>query len=130
MPENLFYNTSAAGIIIILNKRKPAAHMGNIVMLNASRRFRKGRPKNYLPEEDIRRVADLYHARQPVDGELALISLDQVTEADYNLSPGRWVIQTTATSDRPIRDIVAEILEFDDRAREVDAVLAKMLAAL
>lgn len=130
LPENLFYNTSAAGVIVVLNKRKPAAHKGTIVMLNASRRFRKGRPKNYLPEEDIRQLADLYHAREPVDGEVAVITLDQAGEADYNLSPGRWAVQTTATSDRPIADIVAEILEFDERARDVDAVLAKMLAAL
>ena len=130
LPENLFYNTPAAGVIVILNKRKQAAHKGTIVMLNASRRFRKGRPKNYLPEEDIRQLADLYHAREPVDGELAVISVDQARGADYNLSPGRWAVHAAATSDRPIADIVAEILEFDDRAREVDAVLAKMLAAL
>lgn len=130
LPENLFYNTSAAGVIVVLNKRKPAAHKGTIVMLNASRRFRKGRPKNYLPDEDIRQLADLYHAREPVDSEVAVITLDQAREADYNLSPGRWAVQATATSDRPIADIVSEILEFDERARDVDAVLAKMLAAL
>ena len=54
LPDNLFYNTSAAGIIVVLSKRKPAARKGKIVLLNASRRLRKGRPKNYIPEEDIR----------------------------------------------------------------------------
>ena len=130
LPENLFYNTSAAGVIVVLNNRKPAAHKGTIVMLNASRRFRKGRPKNYLPDEDIKLLADLYHAREPVDGEVAVITLDQAREADYNLSPGRWAVQAAAMSERPIADIVAEILEFDERAREVDAVLAKRLGAL
>jgi type I restriction enzyme M protein len=130
LPENLFYNTPAAGVIVVVNTRKPDAHKGTIVMLNASRRFRKGRPKNYLPEEDIRQLADLYHTREPVDGELAVITVDQAREADYNLSPGRWAARAAAASDRPIADIVAEILQFDERAREVDAVLAKMLASL
>ena len=57
LPDNLFYNTSAAGLIVVLSKRKPAARKDKIVLLNASRRVRKGRPKNYIPEEDIRPLA-------------------------------------------------------------------------
>ena len=49
LPDNLFYNTSAAGIILVLSKRKSEARRGKIVLLNASRRVRKGRPKNYIP---------------------------------------------------------------------------------
>ena len=54
LPDNLFYNTSAAGVIVVLSKRKPVARKDKIVLVNASRRVRKGRPKNYIPEEDIR----------------------------------------------------------------------------
>ena len=57
LPDNLFYNTSAAGIIVVLSKRKPEARRGKIVLVNASRRVGKGRPKNYVPEEDIRPIA-------------------------------------------------------------------------
>src|SRR5205085_12067335 len=57
LPENLFYNTTAAGVIVVLTKRKAAARKGRIVLLNAGRHFRKGKPKNYLPEEDIRPLA-------------------------------------------------------------------------
>ncbi len=59
LPENLFYNTTAAGVIVVLNKRKPAARKDKIVLLNASRRYKKGKPKNYLPEEDVRSLAAL-----------------------------------------------------------------------
>ena len=38
LPDNLFYNTSAAGIIVVLSKRKPAARRDKIVLLNASNR--------------------------------------------------------------------------------------------
>ena len=57
LPDNLFYNTSAAGIIVVLSKRKPEARKGKMVLVNASRRVGKGRPKNYIPEEDIRPIA-------------------------------------------------------------------------
>ncbi len=93
LPENLFYNTTAAGVIVVLNKRKPVARKGQIVLLNASRRFSKGRPKNYLPEEDLRPLAAMYGKGEPVEGELAVITREQAEEADYNLSPSRWVGQ-------------------------------------
>ena len=57
LPDNLFYNTSAAGIIVVLSRRKPEARKDKIVLVNASRRVGKGRPKNYIPEEDIRPIA-------------------------------------------------------------------------
>ena len=45
LPDNLFYNTSAAGIILVLSKRKPEARKGKIVLLNASRRVGKDSPR-------------------------------------------------------------------------------------
>ena len=55
LPDNLFYNTTAAGVIVVLNKRKPAARKGKIVLVNASRRVTKGKPKNYIAEADVSR---------------------------------------------------------------------------
>ena len=76
LPDNLFYNTSAAGVIVVLNKRKPAARKDKIVLLNASRRVRKGKPKNYIPEDAIRPLAAAYLKGEPVEGEIAVITRD------------------------------------------------------
>lgn len=91
LPDNLFYNTTAAGVIVVINKRKPAARKNKIVLLNASRRVQKGRPKNFIPEDDIRPLAAIFLNGEPVDGEIAVITRELVEEADYNLSPSRWV---------------------------------------
>lgn len=130
LPDNLFYNTTAAGVIVVLNKRKPAARKGRIVLLNASRRFRKGRPKNYLPDEDIRPLAAMFIKGEPVDGEQAVITTQQAEEADYNLSPGRWVAQGSDAEHRPIKSILADVLALDEQARDIDQTLAKLLAPL
>jgi len=130
LPENLFYNTTAAGVIVVLNKRKPPARKDKIVLLNASRHFRKGRPKNYLSDEDLRSLAANYLKGEPVEGELAVISRQQAEEADYNLSPGRWIAQGGDAEHRSIRSIVTDMLALDEKAREIDQVLAKLLAPL
>ena len=130
LPDNLFYNTSAAGIIIVMSKRKPEARRGRIVLVNASRRVGKGRPKNYIPEEDIRPIAAAFLKGEPVDGEVAVITREQAAAADYNLSPSRWVGQTDVVDQRPISEIIAEMQRFDEEAREIDAQLARMLVSL
>ena len=106
LPDNLFYNTSAAGIIVVLSKRKPEAHRRKIVLVNASRRVGKGRPKNYIPEEDIRPTAAAFLKGEPVEGEVAVITRDQAAEADYNLSPSRWVGQAAGGDEVDLQDIM------------------------
>ena len=130
LPDNLFYNTSAAGIIVLLSKRKPEARRDKIVLVNAGKRVGKGRPKNYIPEDDIRPIAAMFLKGEPVEGEVAVITREQAAEADYNLSPSRWVGQAEEVDQRPITEIIAEMRRLDDEAREVDASLAKMLAGL
>ena len=127
LPDNLFYNTTAAGVIVVLSKRKPAARKGRIVLLNASRRVRKGRPKNYIPEEEIRPLAVAFAKGEPVEGEIAILTREEAEQADYNLSPSRWVGQTDAVTQRPIPEIIAEMRRLDEEAREIEASMAKML---
>ena len=130
LPDNLFYNTTAAGVIVVLSKRKPEARKGRIVLLNASRRVRKGRPKNYIPEEEIRSLAVAFAKGEPVEGEIAILTKEEAEQGDYNLSPSRWVGKTDAMPQRPIKEIVAEMQRLDAEAREIDASLGKMLAPL
>ena len=130
LPDNLFYNTSAAGVIVVLSKRKPEARRDKIVLLNASKRVGKGRPKNFIPEEDIRLIATAFVKGEPVEGEIAVITREQAEQADYNLSPSRWVGQADEVVQRPIAEIIAEMQHLDEEAREVDAHLSDMLARL
>ena len=130
LPDNLFYNTSAAGIIVALSKRKPEARRDKIVLVNASRRVGKGRPKNFIPQEDIRPIAAAFLKGEPVEGEVAVITREQAAEADYNLSPNRWVGQADDVAQRPIAEIIADMQRLDVEARQIDSQLAELLIKL
>jgi len=130
LPDNLFYNTTAAGVIVMLNKRKSASLKGKLVLLNASHRCQKGRPKNYISQEDVRTIAEMFLAGAEVKGELTLITTRQAKEADYNLSPSRWVGQTIEAQHRPIQRILTELRAIDQDAQEVERLLERLLAPL
>ena len=130
LPDNLFYNTTAAGVIVVLSKRKLAARKGKIVLLNASRRFKKGRPKNYLPEEDIRPLAAMYLKGEPVEGEVAVITDEQAREADYNLSPSRWVNGSSGAESADLGALLRQFEALLEAEKKIEGDLAGALAQL
>ncbi len=130
LPDNLFYNTTAAGVIVVLSKRKPAARKGRIVLLNASKRVRKGRPKNFIPEEDIRPLAEAFVKGGSVEGEIAVVTREQAKEADYNLSPSRWVGQMMDADTASVADLIKKLRHLSSTSYEVDRQLFSLLEKL
>ncbi len=130
LPDNLFYNTSSAGVIIVLNKRKPAQRRGKIVLLNASKRFRKGRPKNYLVEDELQVLADLFRTEHPIDGEVAIITSDVAREADYNLSPSRWVVRDDEEGTADVPMLLSTLRDLSVRQAELDAKVFSLLGGV
>jgi type I restriction enzyme M protein len=130
LPDNLFYNTTAAGVIVVLNSKKPAARKGKIVLLNASKRLKKGKPKNYIPDEAIRPLAAAFLKGVPVEGEIVVITCEQAEEADYNLSPSRWVGSAAGGDETNLKDILDRfdtiIAAEADISRDLGAALAKL----
>jgi type I restriction enzyme M protein len=130
LPENLFYNTTAAGIVIIVNRKKPAARKGKITLVNASRRVAKGRPKNYIPADEIRPIAAMFLKGEPVDGEVAVITNKQAEETDYNLSPSRWVVSNGSAETDSMHELLTQLNRLNDEERNVTSAVAELLKPL
>lgn len=134
LPENLFYNTSAPGIILIVNKQKGAAgtrpNAGSILLINASKEFLKGRPKNYLTNENIARIADAYLSWREVEGLSKIISLDDAARNDFNLSPSRYVASDSKQDVLPVEEALVLLAEAEEERAAVDRELELVLEQL
>jgi len=128
LPENLFYNTTAPGIILVVNKDKK--YKDEILLINASRLFEKGRPKNYLPEESIARISDVYLNWKEEEGISRIITKEEAVKNDYNLSPSRYVTQNGDDNTLPLEDAVVLLQEAEEERREADEKLKCILKAL
>ena len=128
LPENLFYNTSAPGIILVLNKAK--RHPGELLLINAARLCAKGRPKNYLADEHVARIAALYHDWTAEQGVAAVIMTAEAARNDHNLSPGRYVAQNGGEEVLPLEEAVVLLQEAEEERAEADSELAGVLRGL
>lgn len=127
LPDNLFYNTTAAGVIVVLNKRKPESKRGKITLVNASKRLTKGRPKNHLADTDVADLANLFNLGESVEGEVAVIDLGEAVGADYNLSPSRWVTSAEVSDHRDISELLSELEALAVDSAKNDDVLFALL---
>jgi type I restriction enzyme M protein len=128
LPENLFYNTTAPGIILVVNKAKP--HPGQILLINASKLCAKGRPKNYLADEHIQQIYELYRDWRAEEGLSAVITSEEAARNDYNLSPSRYVASNDVEPPLPLEEALVLLAEAEEERAEADAGLSAVLAQL
>jgi type I restriction enzyme M protein len=127
LPENLFYNTTAPGIVLFLNKAKLKERQGKVFLLNASQIFEKGDPKNFIPEAGIARIAEALIGWQEEEKLSRIVDHAELKKNDYNISPSRYIHTGDAETYRPIAEIVEELDAIEAEVRETDKALREIL---
>jgi type I restriction enzyme M protein len=130
LPENLFYNTTAPGIVIVLNRAKPKERQGKLFLLNASREFVKGDPKNYIPIEAVHRIAETFTAWKEVEKYSRIVSREEIAKNDHNISPSRYIHTGEGEEYRPLAEIVQELRDLEEEAKVTSVQLDEILSTL
>ena len=130
LPENLFYNTTAPGIVLFLNKAKANERKGKVFLVNASQVFEKGDPKNFIPDAGIDRIANTLTGWKE-EGKLSrIVDHAELKKNDYNISPSRYIHTSDAQTYRPIAEIAEELKVIEAEARETEKALQQILKQL
>ncbi len=127
LPEKLFYNTGAPGLIIVFNKNKPEERKEKILLINASKEFVAGKPQNSLGEENIKKIVGTYQNFKEAEKFSKTITLEEVAETDYNLSPSRFVSVIEEEEYRPIEEIAKELDEIEKERQKVEEKIKGIL---
>jgi type I restriction enzyme M protein len=133
LPENLFYNTTAPGIVLFLNKAKPKEPQGKVFLVNASQRVRKGRPQElHSRRQASQRIADTLIALEGRGKTTAASSIPPklIEERLQHLPQPLHPHRSDAETYRPIAEIVEELKVIEAEARETDEALRKILQQL
>jgi type I restriction enzyme M protein len=130
LPDNLFYNTTAAGIIIVLSRQKPKDRRCKITLVSASAEFKKGQPKNYIPDENIRKIADAFNEGQDLEGFVKVITNEEAAKNDFNLSPSRYVLSASVRTTRSLPEIVKSLGDLELEQSLISNELKEILPQL
>lgn len=130
LPENLFYNTSAPGIIILVNKDKPKERAGKILLINASGEYEDESPQNELGDEHIEKMVETHRGFEEIEDFSKTVTLEEIKEADYNLSPSRFVFALDTEDHRDIDEIWSDIKDTEEEEQANKEELEKIISKL
>ena len=130
LPENLFYNTTAPGIILLLNRSKPEKRKASILVINLSKYFVNQKPKNVLTDEGIDATTEVYRVWESREKLSKIITLEDARETDYNLNPSQFVDVGDEVEHRPIYQILADLTETRIAREKADKTLGNVLMQL
>lgn len=88
LPENLFFGTGIPACILIFKKNKVD---NNVVFIDASNEFDKGKNQNVLRDEDIEKIFEAYKNRKEVEKYCHIATFDEVKDNDFNLNIPRYI---------------------------------------
>ncbi len=110
LPANLFYSTGIPVCILVLKKcKKP----DDVLFINASEHFVKGKRQNQLTEGHIDKIVETYQFRKEEERYSKRILMERVVEEGYNLNISRYI--STAVQEKEI-DLAAthrELVEIE-----------------
>jgi len=121
LPEKLFYNTNAPGVIIVFNKNKPPERKGKILFINASNEYEphpEVRRLNRLGKQHIEKVVKAYREFRDIEGFAKVVSLEDVKANDYNLNVTLYVTSLIETEEIDLEKELQELLELEKQAEE------------
>lgn len=124
LPANLFYNTSIPTCIIILKKHRDGR---DVLFIDASKKFNKGKKQNEMLDEHIDEVMNLYTKRETVEKEAFLASFEDIEKNDFNLNIPRYV--DTFEEEEPI-DLNALLTDMKKTDEEIEKVEREFLSLM
>ena len=130
LPENLFYNTTAPGIILLLNRKKSSERKDTILLINLSKYFEKQTPKNALTNEGIDAASEVCQAWESRAKLSRVITIDDARKTDYNLSPAQFVDVGDKVQHRLVYEILADLAEARIAREKADKHLDDVLGQL
>lgn len=123
LPSNLFFSTGIPVCILVLKKCKK---FDDILFINASEHFEKGKRQNRLREgedgkpNDIQKIIDTYQFRKEEDRYSRRVPLSEIEQNGYNLNISRYVSTFQEEEPVDINVVMAEIKELEAKRAELD----------
>ncbi len=133
MPANLFFSTGIPVCILVLKKCKK---FDDVLFINASEHFEKGKRQNRLREgengepNDIQKIVETYQFRKEEERYARRVPMSEIEENGYNLNISRYVSTFIEEEPVDIHAVMNEIKDLGVKRAELDKEIEVYLREL
>lgn len=128
LPANIFFGTSIPTVILVFKKNRKNAD--NIMFIDASNEFEKGKNQNVLRDRDVEKIVETYKKRENIDKYAYVATMEEIKENDYNLNIPRYVDTFEEEEEIDIIEVQKNIKELDKEIEELKKSLEADLKEL
>lgn len=121
LPSNLFYSTGIPVCILVLKKCKKE---DDVLFINASEHYEKGKRQNTLREgengdpNDIQKIVKTYKYRRETDRYSRKVSMGEIEKNGYNLNISRYVSTAEAEKKIDLREVNLRLNDINKNIKE------------
>lgn len=134
LPSALFYNTPIPACVLILNKQKPVALKGKIIVIDASADFGNNKVQTILRPEDVARIVSThklaFEQQVEVEHYCRVVTLDEVRRNDGNLNIARYIDNGKTQAVVDLAATLVQLATLAEDEAQVDARLNGYLVEL
>ncbi|WP_232804762.1 type I restriction-modification system subunit M [Lactobacillus crispatus] len=127
MPAGLFYSTGIPTVILVLKKNKTNK---DVLFIDASKGFEKGKNQNILRDKDIDKIINTYKERKDVERYAHVATFDEIQENDFNLNIPRYVDTFVPEPPVDLKKVAADLHETNIEIEKTQKELVGMLQDL
>lgn len=127
LPANLFYNTSIPTCIVVLKKHREGR---DVLFIDASQMYEKGKKQNAMTDEHIDSVLELFNNRATVEKEAYLASFEDIEKNDFNLNIPRYVDNFEKEEEIDLKDILDGMADIDSELEKTKNEFVSLLKEL
>mgnify|MGYP003064791898 CR=1 FL=1 len=127
LPANLFYGTSIPTTILVFKKNRDRR---DVLFIDASSEFEKGKNQNRLTEENIQKIIETYEKREDVEKYAHVASIEEIEENEYNLNIPRYVDTFEEEEEIDINEVNQLLAKDDEEIAALEKEIAEQLALL
>lgn len=127
LPANIFFNTSIPTTVIVLKKKRPTK---DVLFIDASKDFEKGKNQNLLKDEHIEKILNAYIKREDIEKYAHVATYEEIVENGYNLNIPRFVDTFVEEEPIDIAQLSKEILETNKKIQQTEKEILTMLDEL
>ncbi len=123
----LFYGTGLAACILIFRKHKLKEQQGRVLIIDASKQFKKGRNQNILLPEHMDQIFALYKEYADKVGNARVVTLQEIAYNGWNLNIPRYIEAIAKEDTSSVPEALANLKIALKEAYAVEDKLKKLL---
>ena len=127
LPAGIFYSTGIPTIIMVLKKDRPGR---DVLFIDGSKEFVKGKPQNTLTDANIERLYNAYKDRKDEEKFCHVATFEEIQENDFNLNIPRYVDTFEPEPDVDLGELNKEMAETNEQIKANEKELLDILKEL